>query len=124
MQSLFTENRKVKSRPDAELNESEKKANGSTDGVEEDDGGVPSRGIRGVNVHERIRPPVCDARGVNSPLQEAVRRAPKNEVAEAEPRKPEAVECEFDGEQHQVDRMHVKINESMVQTRGQKYRNE
>jgi len=112
--------RKVESRPDSPFKEGQKKANRSANAVEEDDGQVPSRSIRGVNVHKRIRirPRLIFPRAVNSPLQEAVCRAPEDEVADAEPWKPEAIERKFNEEENQIDRMHVNVHEAMVKIRG------
>lgn len=116
--------RKVESRPDSPFKEGKKKAKSSANAVEEDDGQVPSRSIRGINVHKRIWPPPSNPRAVNSPLQEAVCCAPEDEVADAEPRKPKAIERKFNEEENQIDRMHINVHEAMVKIRGQKHRDE
>lgn len=92
--------RKVESRPDSPFKEGKKKTKSSANAVEEDDGQVPNRSIRGVNVHKWIWPPPSNPGTVKSPLQEAVCRAPEDEVAHAEPRKPEAIERKFNEEEN------------------------
>lgn len=120
----FTYDREVEARRDALFHKGEEEAENVADAVEDDDGEVPSGSVGRVDVHERIRPEASDARAVQSPLQEAVRGAPEDEVADAEPREAEAVQRKFDGEEHKVHGMHVDVDETVADVRGEKQRHE
>ena len=115
----FTDDQEVAARPDALLRKREEQADGVADAMEDDDGEVPGGGIGRVDVHEGIWPETSDARGVERPLKVAVCGAPEDEVADAEPREAEAVKGDFDGEEDEVDAVHVDVDEVVVEVRGE-----